>query len=731
MKNVVFIPNINNGDNRNKSYYYSVMSWKHWCDKNNAQCVEWDTPIADTAYLKITLQRYWVHEILAYNNIEYNQVLIVDADTIVHPDCPNFFNETNNEFSVVLNNGCYEWTTRSIKNWGDELFPNDQKIKPWKYFNGGFQITNKTHIDFYNEVKKYYTENSQLINDLGKKIKAGTDQTVINYLAQKHNIKINYLPECYNLQDLFRKNLLHIEKHSWFPNNLLFLDAGWVYHFNAIPQNPRHVNYWMERTYKELYEMKSITLTNKYSPISLDYFLNMEVASGGESKTIMNLNGKLKTVRDIVDYWKTASEPKLTPSNWQYYNCMMAGFKKSVSNHHDMGWDKMTQQYYDSLEVMTDLEIEQFLKETPVDFDNGFIKHGYHRAYAMIGRLIRDEKYIPFYMETKLIYDTPSKFDGIDRVRKVTDNINKLNLLTGIDKNEYCLTQSSILAAMGIRANDDLDIIVSGKLKNTKFDNGIEVISDISKYKYFGAKDSEDLIKNFTVEIDGYKFLEPRFYFARKNINQTDRDITDWILIKDFFNRNSHLGYPFNFDFYKWGLTYVNKIQLSKLELNTFTVIRDKYDRVVDNVNHGRSIYFDKINNRYIKIFNPKYCRLNNFHNAVESGVLNGVCSALTDLIYDGELLIGYITEGGDMVANNDTEFDKIPKYFFETVLKNCKKRFIVYYDFVPANVVKLKNNQYSLIDLESFYKVDQLSDMQKNNAVLKPHNLLELIESI
>jgi len=39
-------------------------------------------------------------------------------------------------------------------------------------------------------------------------------------------------------------------------DELHFLDAGWVYHFNAIPQNrmDRQVDYWMERTYRELYE---------------------------------------------------------------------------------------------------------------------------------------------------------------------------------------------------------------------------------------------------------------------------------------------------------------------------------------------------------------------------------------------------------------------------------------------------------------------------------------------
>ena len=254
MKNIVFIPNIDCGDNRSTPYHYSIKSWKAWCDVNDVELIEWTEPITDVSKFKVTLQRYWVHDILQNSEIKYDQVLIVDADTIIHPDTPNFFEETDGKFSVVVNNGCYEWTTRSIKEWGNAMFPTDPKVKPWQYFNGGFQITNKTHIPFYKEVQNYYLNNIDLINEWNDKIKAGTDQTIINYLAKLHKIETNYMSESYNLQDLFRKNLLHIPGHSWFADELRFLNAGWVYHFNAIPKNPRDVSYWMERTYNELYK---------------------------------------------------------------------------------------------------------------------------------------------------------------------------------------------------------------------------------------------------------------------------------------------------------------------------------------------------------------------------------------------------------------------------------------------------------------------------------------------
>ena len=142
------------------------------------------------------------HIARAFSELEHDQVLIVDADTIIHPDTPNFFLQTNGKFSVVVNNGCYEWTTRSIQCWGDALFPNQPKIKTWNYFNGGFQITNKTHKPFYDKVKNFYLTNIDTINQWDAQIKAGTDQTIINYLTQQFDVDVNYLPECYNLQDL-------------------------------------------------------------------------------------------------------------------------------------------------------------------------------------------------------------------------------------------------------------------------------------------------------------------------------------------------------------------------------------------------------------------------------------------------------------------------------------------------------------------------------------------------
>ena len=261
MSNVVFIPNIDLGRDQQRKesntdiYQYSVNSWKGWCDKNDCELIVWEDLLYPVDYMKITWQRYYLFDILDGNNIDYDQVLMVDADTIVHPDCPNFFEETDGKYCGVMNDGDYEWVIRSIRGFGDKLF-DGKRIPVWNYINGGFQIVNSNHKEFFETMKSYYLENEQKIQNTIDEVRASTDQTILNFMLVKNNIDVKILPQCYNLVDLVRKNLLYIDDKCWWSDDLHFLDECCVYHFNAIPVNSleRHTGYWMERTYKELYE---------------------------------------------------------------------------------------------------------------------------------------------------------------------------------------------------------------------------------------------------------------------------------------------------------------------------------------------------------------------------------------------------------------------------------------------------------------------------------------------
>jgi len=249
-KNVVFIPCIDDGDGRNSPYQYSVKSWKHWCKKNDCELVVFDQLMCPTSEMKITWQRYHVLEILENSDIEYDQVLMIDADTIVHPDTPNFFKMTENKLTVVHNEGCYDWIIRSMENYHKHMF-NDAPIpfKFWEYINTGFLIFNESHKQFLRDFIAFYSANKDLIINLQSTFHVGTCQPVFNYFTRRTGTDLKFLPYEYNMCDLPRKEILDEE--------LTMTNVGYIYHYNAIPKEFKerfgNVDYWMKKTYEHLY----------------------------------------------------------------------------------------------------------------------------------------------------------------------------------------------------------------------------------------------------------------------------------------------------------------------------------------------------------------------------------------------------------------------------------------------------------------------------------------------
>jgi hypothetical protein len=321
-----------------------------------------------------------------------------------------------------------------------------------------------------------------------------------------------------------------------------------VEHCNAV-EKPKG-NFIVDLNYK-----KFVDALYKYVPISLLYFLQCELHKGKGGKEIPLLDYKLDTVNDVVNYWndKTIAEtlPKLKPHNWQYFNCMLSEFRHNVEDHHDRKNENMTLEYYTSLQPMDDISIMDYLSTVPCEFHDGFIKHSVHRAYAMIGRLINNKCYIPFYMDRNEVFSK--------KINLPIHNLNHLLSILELPAEEFTIVQSGILALMGVRGNDDLDIVISSKLKKTLDARlkGVEIMADHKKFRVFGCKDDDDLIYNYSQYISGIKFAQPRFYFSRKNKTSL-RDQADWEYMQSFFYHHSHLTYPYRiFSKKEWGYDFV------------------------------------------------------------------------------------------------------------------------------------------------------------------------------
>ena len=141
MSNIVFIVNLPETKkvNRNRPYQFSVDSWKHWCDKNEYQLVVLEERIYSEDYMNANWHKLFVFQLLEESGISYDQILIADADTIIHPQSPSPFDVTDHKFSVVPSHGSFDWVCRSIENYKKHLFPNVD-VPLWEYFNSGIII---------------------------------------------------------------------------------------------------------------------------------------------------------------------------------------------------------------------------------------------------------------------------------------------------------------------------------------------------------------------------------------------------------------------------------------------------------------------------------------------------------------------------------------------------------------------------------------------------------------
>ena len=197
--------------------------------------------------MRINYHRYYAFDILDNSGIEYDQILITDADAIIHPECPNFFNLTDNKYTVTMTDGSFDWVCRSLENYSKFVFEG-KTFPVWNYFNAGFQVVNKKHRHLWDELIKFYFDNKDLIKHMQETYHVGTDQPVINYIVNLSKVDMRFLPYQFCMADLHNKNILDEEL------TMTKVLKG-IYQFNAIPDNDGAARtfYWMEKTYKELY----------------------------------------------------------------------------------------------------------------------------------------------------------------------------------------------------------------------------------------------------------------------------------------------------------------------------------------------------------------------------------------------------------------------------------------------------------------------------------------------
>ena len=249
-KNVVFMTavKVDEFPERSRPYSYGIASWKKWCDSNNCELVVLDELLHPNDVMRINFQRYYAFDILENSGIECDKVLLTDADCIIHPDTPNFFDMTDGKYTVTHSEGSYDWVCRSLENYSKFMF--DGKTFPlWKYFNAGFQVVEKKYRYVFDDLIKFYFNNKDNIIHMQNTFHVGTDQPIVNFIVNlDKDIETKILHYQFCVVDMARKEILdeQLTMTKVYPG---------IYQFNAIPDNDGadRTLYWMKKTYEHLY----------------------------------------------------------------------------------------------------------------------------------------------------------------------------------------------------------------------------------------------------------------------------------------------------------------------------------------------------------------------------------------------------------------------------------------------------------------------------------------------
>jgi len=208
---------------------YAIESWKRWCDKNNHILFVFNQSPIDTDYMMPTWQRWNVHQILEDCGIEYKRILLIDADTMVHPDCPNIWDKANGNYAGVIDNCTLGWVYHSIVGY-QKFFPN-QILDYERYVNNGMIVLPEdvsVAKKLCKEILDFYDDNREDLVWMEKNDYRGTDQTPVNYIVDKY--EKTFLSKRYNLNLLGVRNIL---------DNDMYLDIGYVWHFNGTATEER------------------------------------------------------------------------------------------------------------------------------------------------------------------------------------------------------------------------------------------------------------------------------------------------------------------------------------------------------------------------------------------------------------------------------------------------------------------------------------------------------------
>jgi len=211
-----------------KYFEASKECWQSYCKKHNIDFIVVDKKLPNVKFC------VWHKEfVFDFIGDKYEKIALVDFDTLVHWDAPNFFDLYNDEFCGVLENESLFWIQNSLNAFRDNFAElRNVEITLSEYINGGVLFFHKSHKNFFEKLKAFYIQNKPSFDNWNVP-NTGKEQTILNLYLKKENITKKYLDFRFNTMRLTKNDWLH---HNWQidgDKTPFFIKYSYIWHFTG------------------------------------------------------------------------------------------------------------------------------------------------------------------------------------------------------------------------------------------------------------------------------------------------------------------------------------------------------------------------------------------------------------------------------------------------------------------------------------------------------------------
>lgn len=233
---------------------HARAAWEWWCRAKGIDFVLVER-LADTfpAGTPATFRRWAVPEMLLSQRPAGARVALIDADTMIRWNAPDFF-EIHDAGFCAVRDGSDEWIRTSIAAFRP-MFPG-VALGPGRYFNAGLVVVGREQLGLLSAFRRFCRSRLEELLATSSSGNFGTDQTALNFMVRRERHPVRWLPPEFNLLHCFgwsdRETKARFESSpdpDWGlfdrvvlgrPGTFDFIDWGYVWHFtNTVAARSR------------------------------------------------------------------------------------------------------------------------------------------------------------------------------------------------------------------------------------------------------------------------------------------------------------------------------------------------------------------------------------------------------------------------------------------------------------------------------------------------------------